>query len=421
MPDATTSIFVRKILSLLLDKYEKSSASPPRASISPKDVFPDYASNYRSIHELMEFVGAVKLLTEKGFVTCVKGKSDTDMKAIRLATDNVDAAYDFMGREKQSDKAAAYLALIKNTTARSHPAIDAYCREQEDLIQRGCKPDCAQSEFRAFIEVLKAVLENNEEIFEREFSIRMFARDALKMLLPANVSKSKYFTQAYRPKVCTVLSKHYRFPDDFSWEDAESKTEKEHILLSFFRIVPNRTIVFVKGDGILEFNNGDRIVTHAGEETPVLSDKMTHLVAATVAGDTVMTVENETSFRRITGKGFYIYIGGYHKQGQEVLIQRISENGKPFRWLHFGDLDPWGFAILDSLRRRTGLDFKPWMMSEKVYLSEQYADARIELNTADISKARKMQKDGVFPGEMRLFLEHGYKFEQEAIEVPVEQ
>ena len=80
----------------------------------------------------------------------------------------------------------------------------------------------------------------------------------------------------------------------------------------------------------------------------------------------VMTVENLTSFNRIQSVDtFLIFLSGYHNSAKQDLIRKIYEKNVSLRWVHFGDIDPEGFYILEHLKRGTGIDVEPVYMNSR--------------------------------------------------------
>ena len=76
-----------------------------------------------------------------------------------------------------------------------------------------------------------------------------------------------------------------------------------------------------------------------------------------------MTVENLTSFNRIKEDDiFYIFLSGYHNSAKQNFIKKIHSQNQEKKYLHFGDIDPDGFYILQDLRTKTNINFVPYKM-----------------------------------------------------------
>ena len=82
-------------------------------------------------------------------------------------------------------------------------------------------------------------------------------------------------------------------------------------------------------------------------------------------------------------------------------------------WLHFGDLDPDGFCILENLRRKTGIDFRGWQM-DLSFLIKYRAYAK-RLNQNDRTKAENLVSQGMHAEILSYMLQQDVKLEQEII------
>ena len=77
----------------------------------------------------------------------------------------------------------------------------------------------------------------------------------------------------------------------------------------------------------------------------------------------IMTVENLTSFNRIKEDDiFYIFLSVYHNSAKQNFIKKIHSQNQEKKYLHFGDIDPDGFYILQDLRTKTNINFVPYKM-----------------------------------------------------------
>ena len=57
-----------------------------------------------------------------------------------------------------------------------------------------------------------------------------------------------------------------------------------------------------------------------------------------------------------------IYLGGYHNSHRRNFIRCIYNDNPDAEYFHYGDIDAGGFYILLHLRKKTGIDFKPYHM-----------------------------------------------------------
>ena len=168
------------------------------------------------------------------------------------------------------------------------------------------------------------------------------------------------------------------------------------------------------GNGILVFYNGTRLELKSGVPIAVRSDRLSDIETIRVDSDTVLTIENLTSYNRVQTEAFQMYLAGYHNHArQEFLVRMHDQNPGIRHWLHFGDLDPDGFCILENLRNKTGIDFRSYRM-EPESLKRYHAFTK-SLNENDRTKAGNLIRAGKHTEILRYMLEHNEKLEQEII------
>ena len=127
-----------------------------------------------------------------------------------------------------------------------------------------------------------------------------------------------------------------------------------------------------------------------------------------------MTVENLTSFNRVQGEDtLFVYLSGYNDSPKTRFLRKLREDNPGKTWLHFGDIDPDGFYILSNLRRKTGIEFAPFLMGTEEL--ETYRGYCKPLEPNDVAKARSLIAAGEYPGVMEYLLAHNCKLEQEII------
>ena len=80
---------------------------------------------------------------------------------------------------------------------------------------------------------------------------------------------------------------------------------------------------------------------------------------------------------------------------------------------HFGDIDPDGFYILDNLRNKTGIDFKPYCMD--VENLEKYRNYAKPFESNDFKKAESLIAAKKYVNITTFMLNNKIKLEQEII------
>ena len=128
-------------------------------------------------------------------------------------------------------------------------------------------------------------------------------------------------------------------------------------------------------------------------------------------------MENLTTYHDEDEKdSVYIYLGGYHNRSKQVILKKIYDENKHCEYLHEGDIDVYGFLILENLKEKTGIPFRPLNMG--VDTLKRFFDAKIykELTASDINMIEKKKgKLGEYRQVLEFMLLHNCKVEQESI------
>jgi len=157
--------------------------------------------------------------------------------------------------------------------------------------------------------------------------------------------------------------------------DAVGSEQRQRAVLDLTRlqIDGSATRILVFGD--LVFSKGGRrfsyVAEHARLGEPVLLTRA-QLVDAIVerAPQKLVSIENETSFydyveQADVERELVVCSMG---QANRLLVRFIKDlAGHAHEFMHWGDLDRSGVLILDSLRRRTGLDIRPMLMDQVTF------------------------------------------------------
>ena len=403
------------ILGILLDKYERSTLYDMRnrrnVSISvtiTRDLLPEYyvegSLAYDSIHEQLED------LEEAGLIELVwkGGKRRHILEKCILKTDEAQRVYKRLNRKPRREQEKRIKDLCCRYKGKS-PVSDAFLDWVQTRLRSGGGirkyVDIGNpSEFEQICELLIRILENKEDCYLRQFSIRYY-----------NDSKT---AEKHINKACRIIR-------DFSGESYWSELEPDEILEEF-GIYKNPSIILMKGKGTItaptrinlaEIPDGIGLSGAAslgiqweqGKEAP----------------DIVITIENLTSFHRFDcGKGrgkniLAIYLGGYANRARCEFLKRLYRAFPDCRYYHFGDIDAGGFRILRDLRERTGIPFEEYGMDAKTY--KKYVKFGRELTENDIASLTRMIMDPGYKESwdvFRLMLGYKKKLEQECVDGP---
>ena len=435
--------YQRKVLSLLLNKYERSKTYSgdnkvnQSFSIRPDSVFREYYSDFADPVELRNFHQEMEELEHfpaaDGAQLIALTWKNEEIRSIKANVDAMPFYYSLLGSESKDQLRETEKEFYRSRLGR-HPVIDSFLSEQLERLESGKKAsldgrsslDMETAE--TVLKLAEAILTNEQDLLERELSIMV-------------LSDSKTFEKHFRTRVCRFMMRYdKRWQEEISssgsshsrLEGIEDERERQQIILEEYGVFANPSYVYLKGDGDLWFeDSGEEL--HLGCEHPsapssetlhlscehplaLSSETLRKLKKIQVYGDKIITVENITSFNRLSGGSdrFYIYLSGYHNTVKQRLLQKIYRDQEcEKQWLHFGDIDPDGFYILESLNRGTGIDIRPlWMGIEEL---KKYAGYGKPLQDNDRIKAKNLLRSGKYEDVMRYMLDNDLKLEQEII------
>ena len=243
------------------------------------------------------------------------------------------------------------------------------------------------------------ILQNKNEILERELSISVLAN-------------SKSWESKYKTKILRILKNSGYFNSLI--ENCADEKEVNKVILEECNIFANPSYVYFKGNGTIFFENGN--ITKTCSEIPIAisSASIEKINSFEITDSKIMTVENLTSFNRINEDDtFYIFLSGYHNSAKQNFLKKIYSQNAEKEYFHFGDMDPDGFYILENLRSKTSIPFKPYKMG--ISELEKYSDYTKTLEENDILKAKALIDKGHHKEIMEYMLKHNKKLEQEII------
>lgn len=392
----------RSALEQLLDQYENSKTYQgtnqvsQTFSIQPSRVFAKYDSDFASIDLIHDFERQMEEL-ERAELLTIKRQGRV-MEKLVANPEKWACYYKALGRKGKKLLVQEQIELYQEYLG-SHAMLNCFCKEQIGRLEEGKKAEFPAEEARRILKLWKFLLENREEILERELSI-------------AVLGDSKIWEKHYRAKICRLLKKYGDFEDLLQGVDDEKEVSK--ILLEEYRVVPNPSYVYLKGDAELTFTDGQKLRTGLGLPVAFTEKTFNNIKKITIFASRVMTVENVTSFNRLEeGDFFYLFLSGYHNRFKQRLLSGIYKDNKKKEWFHFGDIDPDGFYIIEHLKRGTGIPFQPLHMGADIL--GKYDSYTKPLNDNDIRKAKTLLQQGKYSEVMEYMLREQRKLEQEIV------
>ncbi len=391
------------VLTKLLDKYENSKNYNSKydmlkiAPIKPIDVFPEYDNPFTSVELINEFEDEIELLVKRTLIFVKKDKYE-NIKSIYANTNKIDAYYEILGRDKKKDILLEQYQKLSTIQPRNG-IVKLFVTEQMDRLKNGksLMYDCL--EVITLSKLCDYILDNKKDMLERELSIILFA-------------DTKSFEKKYKSKACAILQKYGNYDDLVG--NIGSKSVVEHLILEEHRIFANPTYIYFKGNASIKFSAGKEMLLSSDASIAFSSDTIEKIESIEVKAETIMTIENLTSFNRMQDDNIlFIYLGGYHNSIKTRFLKKIAENNANKKWYHFGDIDPDGFHILEQLIIKTGIGFVPYLMD--IGMLERYKKYSKKLEKNDITKATNFVEQNKYVLEMQYMLEHNCKLEQEII------
>lgn len=393
-----------RLLNALLDKYERSKTHEgtnlvlQNFAVEPIAIWSEYVSDFTDIEQVKDFENEMRYLESIDLIT-IRAKDGVIEKLV-ACSDKLMDYYELLQRKRKKDVIQEQIAFFEEWGKNGKALITSFCNEQLERISVGKKPKYKVEMCEKILQILDFILENTEELLERELSILLLA-------------DSKAFEEKYRSKICQMLYAYMDFSEKLV--EIDDAREQEKVILEEFNIYTNPSYVYLKGKIILCLETGNTIQIDSAPMA-LSSDLIKQIVSVKVESENIVTVENLTSFHRVKDENCaYIYLAGYHNSEKQALLRRINKENPRKNWYHFGDIDPDGFYILEHLRKGTGIDFEPFRMN--VNELRNYAKYCKELSDKDKVKAGNLISRGRYVETLQYMLDNNCKLEQEIISI----
>lgn len=380
--------------------------------------------------EYEEIHACIRELERKGYLSIVwkRGKEGHIVQKVLLNTECLDSVYQYMGRTPKTEWVRENLRLLHLLREEYRtPIVKVFLkylagRLEDNLSVKEYIELSEPEKTRLLIQIVVAIEENKEECYVREFSIRHFG-------------DSKVFEE-----MLGIVGKVMRrFGIKYEGMDI-------YAILAEYSIYHTPNYVYLKGKGILYLGKEEENLTVTGEDGKMLLDfgKMggiqenridlgTMRQGIGLSGEDmrfvridnkadikrVITIENLTTFFRWSeADSLIIYLGGYHDPLRRELLKMIYVQMPQAEYLHFGDIDVGGFEILDDLRRKTEINFRPYHMG--INELEIYRKCVKKLTANDKKRLKQLieKKKDVsceFMDVLQYMDKYGVKLEQECI------
>ena len=344
----------KKILNKLLDLYEQSKTFSGTNQVNQtfgiriEKMFPKYRDDAE--YELFCSINvSVEELKKQQLVDVIYQRNIV-IERIVLNVTNIETCYQELGRVPRREEHNWLLSFWDELSEQYmldlyHPLI-AYINAQRVKVGKNQKVEFYnndQKEYKELIEVVISALENREEIFIRDFSIKIF-------------HDSKRAEQL-KAKAEMLL---FKYGD---YEEKDSVFEE-------LGIVATPTYVMLKGNGEIRLSDQVINLSHLQGDIALSTASLKELQGVKVFGKRVVTIENLTSFHDYSNMNdFSIYLGGFHNKVKREFICYLYSQNSDKEYRHFGDIDAGGFYILEHLKRKTGIAFYSFYMNKEIILN----------------------------------------------------
>jgi len=390
--------YKEEILNNLINQYERSSLYKGTSQNTRKislNVAPKTLKDYFDETDYMkkeEIDQSAKELQALNLITIEYGKGFEShlMKKINLNLSTLEDAYKFLNRIPKLNHEEQCISLLKKYE-KEESILGEFCRRMIERLEEKASVkkylDIENlNECNNILLALKNVTAQEDEIFKRNFSMKVFG-------------DSKKF-QAIEGKVLRILK-------DFSNEDT--------LTLEELNILSNPSYVHFKGNAKIKLNNTLLDISELKFGIGISSMELKEIENIEIDNSKIITIENLITFNTFKEPDYFsIYLGGFHNKARRELLKKIKLNNQSKTFYHFGDIDCGGFKILKHLIEKTGIDFMPYNMDMKT-LMEGRSFCK-ELTQNDRKTLEEMLKDDFYKKFSEVFkymLEENVKLEQE--------
>lgn len=375
--------------------YNKEITEVRAISFDIAKEFKEYTDRYNH-YSYKNINTAIEFLENNGYITFVE--SDIGQyKKVNLVITKVEDVYKYLEKESIPNKSKKQLYILQKYEHISYDIIKNIISEFKKLVLKNKKIPYDikydSKRLNEILNVLVAIVNIKQETYIRNFSTALF-------------KDSKMFQKEYKSVIESIL---FDFTDEI--------LEKEKIL-EYYNLYENPTYVLIKGDIKIEFENSVIYVKEIKNGIALSNNSLNDIKNINIFSDAVITVENLTTYHDSDeNNSVYIYLGGFHNNSKEKLLRNIYKYNPNCNYYHKGDIDVYGFLILDNLIKKTGIPFLPLEMDiktlDRFYNSGMYKELSEKDKKMIIeTKCNQLIK---YSDVLDYMIEHNCKVEQESI------
>lgn len=386
------------IIEKLIEIYERREAfTRPKEElraiqVEPEKLFKEYADRYNA--EDYQYINiSILKLVEKKIITAKKNEAGK-YTTLKLNLDYVDLAYQIINRvsvPEQCEQVRKVLEKYQNNSSKLvqdiindfNERLRSYKKLPYDINFNKVKLD-------VILKTLCAIVLLQEETYIRNFSTAIF-------------KDSKEFGKSMRTVIQNIL-----------YDYSDIVVERERIL-EVYNLFDNPTYVLMKGKALIKYNNSTINLLDMKGGIAIPNSALDDIVSIKIDSDRVVTVENLTTYHDSNdSNSMFIYLGGFHNSSKQKFLRLLYSQNYEKYYFHKGDIDVYGFLILENLIEKTEIPFKPLQMD--IEMLRRYFSKGLykELSVSD-KKAMKAEKLEKYRDVLDFMLLNNCKVEQESI------
>lgn len=389
--------YMNQILSALVDRYERRAITraldtKPKREVTLDIVksFPAYQDHLSAEEHAIDV--AITRLAGWNLIKASRSPQGYYTK-IALRPENMAEIYSMLNRKPARETQQEQLELLqKALRQRPDSLAGRFAKQTIAELQNGRSPKYGlkgdTEKLRDVLLALEKIGELNKETYIRNFSEAVF-------------HDSKRF-QSISGSICSILSDLTDLPLD-----------KKQVL-EYYNLLENPTYLYLKGGWILEFPNTHIRVAGLPGGIGLTADSLCAVQSVRLEAQTVITVENLTTYHDTpSGDSAVLYLGGFPNSTRVDFLRMVYRNSPNAAYMHYGDLDPHGFLILENLKQKTGIPFASTKMDLATLQSCYQAGHYRRLSAED----RKVMDSPMLVAYRDIFAfmkEHNCKVEQES-------
>lgn len=378
------------------NRYVKNITTNRRIILKPKEVYKDYDRNNADILEKQGINEAVTVLTGMGFVTADYLKFSNDIEKIYLLEEHLDALYEYLKDEYGVVPQSTISKLVRGIAEKyiyTGSIVQKYC---ENIIVQIEDPRCQliPERIEDNLKMISFLEKNKENLYVREVSMLVYG-------------DSKWFENNNYEEVCTFLRT--------ATGKIRKEGEKNDTILSFFYVTPAEQEIFIKGGWTIEWEKYVLDISKFQGGIAIASSDVQSIKNISVNSESVMTIENKTSFQRLKdGDSAMMYLGGFANRHQIEFLKKVISNNPNVRYYHFGDIDIGGFMIHKHLCRETDKKFELYCMGIQQLCDMRFSHCLRELTDNDMRRIGTLMEEPYYD-VLKYMQEHNVKLEQEIV------